>query len=145
MADERNRILNLLEEGKISAEQAATLLDALNNKASASARGNPGQPNAHNPGVIRSKPPARLLRISIDAHEHAGGTPTKVRINVPLALARFASQFVPSDARAELEGQNINLSALLEGLGDELPEGPLVDIDANEGEGKTARILIEVV
>lgn len=136
MPDERSRILTLLQEGKISAEQAATLLDALQ----ATPPTTPPRPAP--PG---SKPPARLLRISIDAHEDHAQKPTKVRINVPLGLARFAGRFLPQEARAELEGQHIDINALIEALDDELPDGPLVDIDADEGDGKTVRILIEVV
>jgi len=136
MPDERARILSLLQQGKISAEQAATLLDALDEPQTT-----PGK-TATTPS---SQPPARLLRISIDAHEDDAQKPTKVRINVPLALARFAGRFLPQEARAELEGQHIDINALIEALADQLPAGPLVDIDADEGEGKTVRILIEVV
>jgi hypothetical protein len=137
-AEERDRILGLLEAGKISADQAAVLLDAVGQRREGAATAPPGAPPA-------PRPPARVLRISIDAHE-GGADKAKVHINVPLKLARFAARFLPKEARVELEEQNIDLSELLEGLGDEVPEGPLVDIDASdEGDGKTAKIRIEVV
>jgi hypothetical protein len=139
--EERDRILGLLESGKISAEQAAVLLDAVGEKRSAQPAGAPAAPGA--PPAPR--PPARVLRISIDAHE-GGADKAKVHINVPLKLARFAARFMPKEARAELEEQNIDLNELLAGLGDEVPDGPLVDIDASEEDGsKTAKIQIEVV
>lgn len=140
--DERDRILGLLEAGKISAEQAAVLLDAVASRGDASR--NAGRP----PTTGRApapRPPAQLLRITVDARE-GDNDATKVHVNVPLKLARFASRFLPKEARAELEGQSIDLSELLASLGDEVPDGPLVDIDASEADGsKSARILIEVV
>lgn len=139
--DERSRVLGLLESGKISAEQAAVLLDAI---AARSAPPLPPSPPAPG-GLPRPRPPAQLLRISVDADDASGET-TRVNVNVPLKLARFAARFLPKEARGELEAQGIDLNELLAGLGDELPDGPLVDIDASdEGGTKTARIRIEVV
>ncbi len=141
-ADERDRILGMLEAGKISAEQAAVLLDAVASPGDAPGRA------ARSPGTGKTpapRPPAQLLRITVDARE-GDRDATKVHVNVPLKLARFASRFLPKEARAELEGQSIDLAELLSSLGDEVPDGPLVDIDASEADGtKTARILIEVV
>jgi len=140
--DERDRILGMLEAGKISAEQAAVLLDAVGSQGDAHGQADrsPGTGKAPKP-----KPPAQLLRITVDARE-GDRDPTKVHVNVPLKLARFASRFLPKEARAELEGQSIDLAELLSSLGDEVPDGPLVDIDASDADGtKTARILIEVV
>lgn len=141
-ADERDRILGLLEAGKISAEQAAVLLDAVSSRGDASRHA--GRPPAAGTAPT-PRPPAQLLRITVDARE-GDKDATKVHVNVPLKLARFASRFLPKEARAELEGQSIDLAELLSSIGDEVPDGPLVDIDASEADGtKTARILIEVV
>ena len=151
-AEERDRILGLLEAGKISADQAAVLLDAVasprtGRAAAAAAPGSsPGFSPGFSPGSSPTpRPPAQLLRISIDAVE-GGENKAKVNINVPLGLARFAARFLPKEARVELEDQNIDLSELLANLGDEVPDGPLVDIDTRDESGaKTAKIRIEVV
>lgn len=146
--DERGRILGLLEAGRISAEQAAVLLDAVGSRP-------PAPPEPPTPGraagansaakAPRPRPPAQLLRISIDAREGTSDK-AKVHVNVPLGLARFAARFLPEEARTELDARGIDLAELLSGLGDELPDGPLVDIDASDEAGaKTARIRIEVV
>ena len=141
-ADERDRILGMLESGKISAEQAAVLLDAVASPGTAPDQAGRATGTGKAP---KPKPPAQLLRITVDARE-GHGDPTKVHVNVPLKLARFASRFLPKEARAELEGQSIDLAELLSSLGDEVPDGPLVDIDASDADGtKAARILIEVV
>lgn len=139
-AEERDRILGLLEAGKISADQAAVLLDAV-----ASERTGHGATAAAPASSPTPRPPAQLLRISIDAVE-GGENKAKVNINVPLGLARFAARFLPKEARVELEDQNIDLSELLANLGDEVPDGPLVDIDTSDESGaKTAKIRIEVL
>lgn len=133
--EERRRILDLLAAGQISAEQATALLEALG-------------PGRAGKGTVEApvRKPARVLRISVDAQDAAGDDKgTKIRINVPLALARFAGRFIPPDARQELEVQGIDLGALLQSLGDEVPEGRLVDIDASDADdGKSAKIIIEV-
>ena len=55
-------------------------------------------------------------------------------------------KFLPTEAKEQLNTQGIDLEELLETLGDELPEGRLVDIDASQmGDGANARIVIEVV
>ncbi len=142
MGIERTRILELLEAGRIRADQAASLLDALHEPPAATTRP-PSDASKRTQGAVKARPPARLLRISIDAHRD-GRPPTNVRINVPLALARFAGRFLPEEALAELEGHHVDLHALLDALDGELPEGPLIDIDADEGNGNTARIRMEV-
>ena len=139
-AEERDRILGLLEAGKVSAEQAAVLLDAVAKERTGRVGAGPVPASSPTP-----RPPAQLLRISIDAVED-GENKAKVNINVPLGLARFAARFLPKEARVELEDQNIDLSELLANLGDEVPDGPLVDIDTSDESGaKTAKIRIEVV
>ena len=142
-ADERARILTLLESGTISAEQAAVLLEAISSKASSASK---ASPTTARPAVkVTPKPPAQLLRIAIDAHDEDDEN-VKVNVNVPLKLARFAANFMPQEARSELSDQGIDLGEILASLNDELPDGPLVDIDATENDGaKTVKIRIEVV
>lgn len=138
----------MLAAGSISVDDASNLLTSLGGSQSAApaALGAPSAPSAPR----RTGGPARLLRISIDEVDPAaqgdgrsGGT--KVRVNVPLALARFATRFLPKDASDELQEQGIDLEEILASLGDDLPDGVLVDIvSSNEGEN-TAKIVIEVV
>lgn len=159
--DERRRILDLLDAGVVTAEQATKLLEALAAAQVAAGGGTAQPPGAGRAGgdewqgpkppplpvaaPPKPRPPARLLRITVDAHEN-GNDAAKVRVNVPLQLARFASRFLPQEARAEFDGHQIDLGALLESMGDEVPEGRLVDVDARAEDGsKGARIVVEVV
>jgi hypothetical protein len=134
---ERQRILDMLADGRISADDAAKLLAALGDTRA------PGTP----PPVPARRGTSRTLRVHIDAYDDEDGTKkAKIRVNVPIGLAKFASRFMPPEARAQLDAQGIDLNALLDGLGDELPEGPLVDIDVDDGASgaKRAKIVIEV-
>lgn len=140
--DERNRILTLLESGTISAEQAAILLEAVGTEHKG-AKGAKSPPAPARP--VKPRPPAQLLRIAIDAQDEDDEN-VKVNVNIPLKLARFAANFMPKEARSELEEQGINLGDILDSLGDEMPDGPLVDVDATENDGaKTVKVRIEVI
>lgn len=140
IVDERRKILDLLESGRINADQASELLRALG--------GAPREPSPAPP----SPPPARtgtarLLRISIDAAGNQGDMKNaKIRVNVPLGLAKFATRFLPVEAKGELEAQGVDLEQLIASISSETPEGRLVDIDVdNDGDGKSAKIVVEVV
>ena len=139
--DERKKVLDMLAAGQINVDQASELLRALGDAPSAT-------------GAAPSPPPppartgtARLLRISSDANDDGDGERAKIRVNVPLGLAKFASRFLPAEARTELESQGIDLSELISALSTETPEGRLVDIDVDDdGSGrKKAKIVVEVV
>jgi hypothetical protein len=136
--DERKRVLDMLAAGQINADQAGDLLRALGDVGGGAA---PPQPPPVRTGT------ARLLRISIDATDGDDGDNAKIRVNVPLGLAKFASRFLPAEARTELEAQGIDLSELITAISTETPEGRLVDIDVDDdGRGrKKAKIVVEVV
>jgi hypothetical protein len=90
---------------------------------------------------------ARTFRVSVDAFDGDDGErKARIRVNIPIGLARFASRFLPPEAKAQLDAQGIDLAALLDGLGEEVPDGPLVDIDVDEPDGRhRAKIVVEVV
>lgn len=138
-SEDRRRILDMLAAGSISVDEASNLLQALGGS-------QPAAPAALN--APKRSGQARLLRISIDDDgSDGGGTGTRVRVNVPIALARFATRFLPKDASTELQEQGIDLEQILASLGDDLPDGKLVDIDAASDEpgNSNTKITIEVV
>ena len=138
--DERKKILDMLESGRVNADQASELLRALGVAPREAAPPAPPRPPAR-PGT------ARMLRISIDATGDAGDKKNaKIRVNVPLGLAKFATRFLPVEAKGELEAQGVDLEELIAALSSETPEGRLVDIDVDDdGDGKRAKIVVEVV
>jgi len=121
--EERKRILQLLAEGQITAEEAERLFEALEGERAEAE-------------LVRRKGPARLLRIRIDDPD-AG----QVRVNLPLALARFALKFIPKEQQRQIAEAGFDLDELLASLQSDTPEGRLVEIEDPRG----AKVLIEVV
>ncbi len=87
MQNEVKKILDLLAEGKINAEQADKLIDAL-----------------------KYKKKLKKLRISIE--EESGKS--LLNIKVPLFLAKFGTKFIPKDieAKANIGNKKIDLSSI---------------------------------
>ncbi|MCD6502104.1 hypothetical protein J7L01_05835 [bacterium] len=116
MNEERDRILNMLEKGKISAEEAARLLDALS--------GAPAEPKTS--FIEASGKPNRWLRIRIseDGVE-------KVKVNLPLKLVEIATKMqgiLPANARAQFNEHNIDLEDIVKAI-KEGAEGEIVSIE----------------
>lgn len=130
MSDEKLKILQMVQEGKINAAEALELLKALEETES----------KAESPVFTPSRFTNRFLRVRVSS---AGAT--KVNVNLPLSLIRVASKFaiigmnyIPEAARQEMEKKGVDLSkidieeifrmidqGLLEG-------GKLVDVEAND-------------
>ena len=92
MNDERRQILQMLGDGKITADEAERLLSALEGPAAPP----PGGPVARKGG----KP--KYLRVLVDAEDHHTGKPVKVNIRVPVQLMRAGVRLgalIPSPAR----------------------------------------------
>ncbi|GEM82982.1 SHOCT-like domain-containing protein [Meiothermus hypogaeus] len=145
--DDKKRIMEMVKEGKITAEEAIRLLEAMDTGRQTAT---PGAGYAY--AVATTPPPpkgiAKMIRIVLDGEE------VKVRVNVPAALAKFASNFIPPEAKQQLSAQGIDLASILDMLKGELPEGRLVDVEisdvgkVSEGQSKMSgpmRVLIEVV
>ena len=111
MDDERLQILRMLEQGTISAEDAARLLDALDE-----------------PPATPDKPAeGKKLRIRVtDRETHK----KKVNLSIPLGLAKIAAKFVPPKAKKKLADEGVDVDTVVAQL---LTEniGKVVDIEAD--------------
>lgn len=124
MSEDRRQILDMLAEGKISADEADRLIAAL---------GRPASPYA-DPKPEAAPKRAKYLRVVVDANEPGEG-PTKVNIRVPMQLLRAGvrlSALIPPQARdqvnAAMARQGVpfdlsqlrpeNLEAMVEQLGE---------------------------
>ncbi len=129
MSDERLQILKMLEEGKITAEEAAKLLEALK----AGETSDNGNGNQVLEGVWEApRRQARWMRIEVS--ERDGG---RVHVKLPVAIVRaalrigggrlsisgFDSDELGPDLIAELE------QALLDG-----ETGLIIDVDEEDGD-----------
>ncbi|RTI17806.1 SHOCT-like domain-containing protein [Thermus scotoductus] len=122
--EEKRRVLEMLKAGAIGVEEAMDLLSALE-------------------GVRpEPRPPARLLKVRVEGEEK--GRPLRIQVNLPLALASLVESFLPEEAKLTLGRQGVNLKDLLALLKEGVPEGKLVEIEAQEEDGPV-RILVEVV
>ena len=94
MSENRRQILQMLSEGKISADEAERLIAALEK-----------EPAAAEPAKSEVlKPRARYLRVLVESQDphHNNGTPTKVNIRVPMKLLRAGVRLgalIPQQAR----------------------------------------------
>lgn len=119
---ENRLILDMLQEGKINAEQAEKLL--------AVQCGEKGQDSAQATKSLNRK----FLKVLVIEDNN-----TKVNINLPIALAEVGLKLIPKD-KLKIEGQEINLNEILK-LIQEGCMGDLVNIETQES-GKLLKVKI---
>lgn len=137
MDEDRMRILKMIEEGKLTAEEATELLKALGEE-DAAPRVNPVQ-------TRRGK--RQTLRIRADEN---GGD--KVNVNLPLGLVKvFAGngkleKLIPDSAKVEMKGQGIDISAFqIDEMIDLVERGELDEkiVDVRTEDGTVVEIYVE--
>ncbi|HEY3950210.1 SHOCT-like domain-containing protein [Phenylobacterium sp.] len=105
MSNDRRSVLQMLSDGKITADEAERLLSALDRTETpppagfASTAGSPPPP-------LRSNAAPKYLRVTVDADVH--GDNTKVNIRVPMALLRAGvrlSSLIPAEARDQVNAE----------------------------------------
>jgi hypothetical protein len=132
MNEDRKRILTMLGDGKITADEAERLLDAMGS------RGAPA-PYAAN----GSNNPPKYFRVEVDANDGSDG-PTKVNVRVPMQLLRAGVRLgalIPPRAREEVnaalarEGIPFDINTIKPENLEELVEhlaGVTVDVDSTD-------------
>lgn len=110
MSENRRQILDMLAQGKITADQAERLLAALEREPA----------SAGSAGETRRSDKIKYLRVVVDAHDDADG-PTKVNVRVPMQLLRAGvklTSIIPPRARTEVnealrkEGIDVDIGKL---------------------------------
>jgi hypothetical protein len=118
MGDELATVLRLVSEGKLSAEDAAPIIEALGRH-----RVPPPETPTPPPGSVPGKGRGRRVRIQVtERGRHV------VDVRVPLAFAAMAARMVPGipDSYAAMIEQAVETDAI----------GPIVDVAENEdGDG----------
>ena len=102
MNPERRQILDLLSQGKITADEAERLMAALEDAAVV----RPNPPPAASKSDSRPGNRAKYLRVTVDKDED--GHPTKVNVRVPMALLYAGvklSAVLPPEARDQLNAR----------------------------------------
>ncbi len=106
---EQMKILQMLQEGTIKAEEAAKLLEALEEGEEERTPSESG----------------KVLKIKVSDKNNGA---VKVNMGVPLGFARFLKDLIPASERARMESQGVDLDAVFANL-DSGTKGKLVDVE----------------
>ena len=131
--EERMKILTMLQEGKISAEDAAQLLEAISQGSGQAAQRGPGAPMPDVPGVPGRKP--RFLRVRVTDSDTDR---PKVNVRLPVSMVgvglKMGSRFAP-----QIEGMDADeLMKMIEN--GEI--GQIVDV-YDEDDGEHVEVFLE--
>lgn len=129
MTDPLDRVLQLVAEGKLTADEAAPILDALDRKAQPADASGPGPGPTSEPGPgngdTRS---ARYARIEVSENGRR-----VVNLRIPISLGRFALARVPGLSKEQI--------AEVEDAVSSGAHGPILDVQDADGDG--VRIILE--
>jgi len=135
MDSERRKVLDMLAEGKVSADDAERLLKKLDGAGAGDAADAADETDGQRAGPA----PLKYLRVLVDS---ADGD--KVNIRVPLGLLRTGvslATLLPSAAGEKLSENGIDLSHLSgDALVEELRE---LTVDVDSAKGDTVRVFCE--
>lgn len=126
MSEERMQVLKMLEEGKINAEEAEKLLNEIGSGT-----------------ALQGQTPVKSKMIRIRVFEGSLEKP-KVRVSIPISLAKFAMNFVPNEQKAKINDLHIDIDEIIRQV-EEGAEGHLVDVeDVDDETGKPTKVEIWV-
>lgn len=103
MNNETLKILEMIQNGKITAEQGAQLIAAMDRSQNA------------NDTKAHKKPKRKMLRIRVNSVDPAKPNKVNINLNIPLALAKKAVgllSLIPRDAKRDLHEQGIDLDGI---------------------------------
>lgn len=130
MGDELTTVLRLVSEGKLSAEEAAPIIEALGRHRVPPPSGPPTPPTPPTPpGSVSGKGQGRRVRIQVTERGRR-----VVDVRVPLAFATMAARMVPGipDSYAAMIEQAVETATI----------GPIIDV-AEDEDGDGVLISIE--
>lgn len=125
MGDELATVLRLVSEGKLSADEAAPIIEALGRSGPARSAAPPPPPSGAIPGTTRGR------RVRIQVSERGRKV---IDVRIPLAFAAMAARMVP--------GIPDNYVALIQEAVETDAVGPIVDVTEDE-DGDAVLISIE--
>jgi hypothetical protein len=131
MSDELATVLRLVSEGKLSAEEAAPIIAALNRPRAPQPPQPPEPPEHPFAAAAAARGGGRNRRIRIQVNERGGKV---VDVRIPLAFAAMAARMIPGipERYADLIKQAVESDAV----------GPIVDVSEDE-DGDSVLISIE--
>ena len=134
MSDSRMKILEMLADGKITADEASSLLEKV------SASENVSETTEEEPATDTRIP--KYIRVVVNS---ANGD--KVNIKVPMSLIKTGiklSALIPAEAAEAVKDQGIDLSMLKDLPADELVEALReLEVNVDSADGDTVRVFTE--
>lgn len=121
LREERLKILELLKDGTITAEQASSLLEAL------------GEPKEVLEVKSTKKAPFRMLRIKVDSEDG-----DKIRVNIPIEFAKLLKN--GKFGNVNFNEFDIDIDSILDMIA-EGASGDLVNVETEDG--ATISIVVE--
>lgn len=123
---EKERIIQMVADGKISAEDAERLIRAI------------GETEVHSPRQVtaydeKTKAP-KTAKIVVDIKSAKG---ENVKFNVPIKLAKWVSKFIPEERLSQIEAEGINIHEILNNITEFIDEASgkdLVNIVSSSGD-----------
>ena len=125
--EERMRILKMVEDGKISADDAAALLKSVGGGAVHFTTGTSSAEAVN--GKDKKSLKGKKLRIQVF---EGNQEKPKVNIKLPLSLARLGGKFLSKTGKAKIQGLDLDFEALVSHL-DDLEEENTIEIDDEKG------------
>ena len=129
MSSEKKKILEMLEEGKITSKEAADLLEAVDDSTE----------NNNQVSTISRSYSKKYLKIRVFEAEKE----SKVNLNIPIKLVKLGISFA-SKLNSKIEGVQISneeIDVILEAIDNEI-EGEILSINADDGKTQV-KIYIE--
>ncbi len=133
--NEKAKILEMLNEGKITAEEAEKLLNAVNDVKSTASPQMPKPPKPPFPPTGNAKGKIKIDVVSSDGDN--------VKISVPLKLVKAIDKMIPKNVAEDLEEEGINLRELLSNIDETMEELDEDLVNVVSADGDTVRIYIE--
>lgn len=130
-SEERLRILKMVQEGKISADEAATLIEALEE----SNQSQQQKANRPEPSLATGGKSSRWFRVRIT---DAGTGRTRVNVRLPVSLINAG---IKMGARFSPEMEGLDMEQLIQFINSG-ETGQMVDV-VNEEDGEHVEIFIE--
>ncbi len=114
--EEKMRVLQMIEAGKVTPEEGARLMDAIEEKRAVPA------------AVGREGSRCLVVRV------FEGGEKPKVNVTVPIALGRLALKFIPRSAMEQLEDEGLSVDDIDELVRSIEQVGPMRFVEIQDGD-----------
>ena len=118
MDQEKLRILKMVEEKKISVEEAAKLFDALEG---AAPKQEPRRPRSE-------RGPGRQLKLKVSDLDTGR---VRVNLTIPVGIAHIITSLIPQQELARLEQQGFNVTTILDAIHND-STGKIFDVEDEE-------------